>query len=160
MGRSQEASHSVNLTPNPMESRKRKRENDKPRMSKKIICNQLSKRYKQRVRDISEVLMNGANLDVGHVVGTLDAIARDGDALTFEIKDDKDKILVCQFAAPNLGLDNNRVIEKPIELAIKAACRHPLDDPGNYKYPFKLLFDQFQFVLGGQLYMHSTGMHR
>jgi hypothetical protein len=152
----------LNLTPDPvdMESRKRKREDEKPRVSKKIICNQLSKRYRQRVRDISEVLMNGANLDVGHVVGTLDAIGRDGDTLTFEIKDDNDKILVCQFVAPHLVLDNNRTIEKPIELAIKAACRHSLDDPGNYKYPFKLLFDQFQFVLGGQLYMHATGMHR
>jgi hypothetical protein len=162
LGRSQEASHSVQLDPDrhPMDSRKRKREDEIPRPSNKIIRNHLSKRYEQRVRDIPEVLMNGANLDVGHVVGTLEAIGRDGDALTFEIKDDRDKILVCQFAAPHLRLDNNRAIEKPIELAIKAACRYPLDNPGNNKYSFKLLFDQFQFVLGGQLYMDDTGMHR
>jgi hypothetical protein len=138
-----------------MASRKRKRDDES-----RTFSNQLSKRYKHRLRDISEVLMNGANLDVGHVVGTLDAIGRDGDILTLEIKDDNNMTLVCQFDAPHLGLVNNRAIEKPIQFAIKRACRLPLDNPSKYNYPFKLLFDQFQFVLAGQLYMDPAGMHR
>lgn len=139
---------------------KRKRDDgDDGKRSGKIFRGQLSKQYARRERDIPEVLMNGANLNVGHISGTLDAVNRNGNILSFCIKDNADKILICEFATATIKANINRGIGKPFKISISSPFRFPNEGASRYEYEYKLVFDHYQFLLGGDLHEETKGMN-
>lgn len=149
------------MRPPTASKRKRSLSDDNGDRLNKILRGQLLRRYAKRERDIAEVL-NGGNTNVGHIVGDLEAVDRDPsnkDLLSLRIRDASGRILTCDFNAPHFKGNINFKIGRKIKIAILRAVCLPIKNPpdGHEAYDHKLLFDQYQFLLDGELFEDHKG---
>ncbi|PVF95846.1 hypothetical protein CPB86DRAFT_875397 [Serendipita vermifera] len=135
-----------------MDSRKRKREQfGESSNSTKRLHLSLLKRF-QRVRDISEILSDGANLETGHFCGILHAVEFKNQISTLMIQDHSKMILVCDITTRSPIYTLNNKLQKQIQVAVRNPKKKPMKEHKAQYYGQRLLFDEYQFLLDGELF--------
>ncbi|CAG8555266.1 7319_t:CDS:2, partial [Acaulospora colombiana] len=143
-----------------MDSRKRKREQyGESSNSTKRVHLSLLKRY-QRVRDIPEILSDGANLETGHFCGTLQAVEFENQISTLRIQDRSRMVLICDILTKSPIYSLNMKIQKQIQVAVRNPKKIPMKEHKASQYDQKLQFDEYQFLLGGELFEDTKGEPR
>ncbi|CAG7851944.1 SubName: Full=Uncharacterized protein {ECO:0000313/EMBL:CCA66646.1} [Serendipita indica DSM 11827] len=118
-----------------------------------LLTGNLNKRYQNR-RQLSEILHKGRT-DRGHFAGKLVALERDNSTrkIVIVVKENQGKRIKCSLP-PSKNLYHNLTagITKDIQVAMSNPAVVVLDVDKSVYYDYQLEYDQYQFILGQELF--------